>query len=117
MTTSWPLRTSALSSAISSLRSVNASSSASAPKRNGLTSSVVTQISVTQICVTPQCVSAGRGQLGALLVPGEGVAGVVEVARERRQLQRPERVAHHRELLGAGRAERLLDQARLRAVR
>src|SRR5207248_3996628 len=58
----------------------------------------------------------GRGRLNGL-VPAERIARIVELAGEGRQPQRVERVAHHRELLGPGRADRLLDQPRLGAVR
>ncbi len=51
------------------------------------------------------------------LVPGERVVGLVEFSRERRQPQRLEGVPHDRELLGPPRAQRGLDEARLRPVR
>src|SRR5262245_31091716 len=80
----------------------------------------------------PACEKAGlevRGDAGRILVgrvrravlgvlvPGVGVAAVVEIARERRQLQRVEGVAHDRELVRLGHPERLLGEAGLRAVR
>ena len=49
---------------------------------------------------------AGEARLfGGRLVPGVGVARVVALAGERRQLERPERVAHHGELGGLRDAE------------
>src|SRR5215210_3120566 len=78
---------------------------------------VITQVSVTQTCVRRGSGDRGGRHLRVLLVPGERVAGVVEVARERGQLERPEGVAHDRELLRALDADRLLDEAWLWAVR
>src|SRR5262245_15959061 len=54
---------------------------------------------------------------GRALAPGERVARVVQVPRQRREPQRTERVAHHGELLGAAGAEGALDEPRLRPVR
>ncbi len=51
------------------------------------------------------------------LVPGERVLAVVEVARERRQAQRVERVAHDRQLARLVQPDRLLGEPRLRPVR
>src|SRR4051812_46920519 len=54
---------------------------------------------------------------GHRLTPREGIARVVQLARQRRELERPERVAHHGQLLGSCGAERLLDEPRLRSMR
>src|SRR4051794_23082505 len=82
-----------------------------------MTRSPSRQVKLVLAAVTASILSSHRGRdLLALLVPRERVVGLVEVARERRQLQRLERVPHHRELLGAPGAERLLHEARLRAV-
>src|SRR3954453_11926031 len=51
------------------------------------------------------------------LTPRKGVARIGQLARKRRELQWPERVAHHGQLLGSGGAERLLDEPGLRSVR
>src|SRR6266511_729050 len=51
-----------------------------------------------------------------VLVPGVRVLPVVELLRELRQLQRMERVAHHRELVGLVHADRLLRKPRLRTM-
>src|SRR5690349_10802985 len=57
-------------------------------------------------------------RLGAgLLVPGIRVRAVVEVAGERRQAQRVERVAHDRELVRLGQPDRLLGEPGMRPVR
>src|SRR5205085_2460043 len=68
---------------------------------------------------------AGAGGVGALgrvtvlrvLVPRVRVAPVVEVARERREAERMERVAHHGELVRLVHADRLLGEPGLRPVR
>src|SRR5438105_2040990 len=56
-------------------------------------------------------------RLLARLVPGVGVAPVVELLRELRQAERMERVAHHGELVRLGHPDRLLRETRLRPVR
>ena len=61
-----------------------------------------------------------RSRSKALLTPighpAGGVGGVVERLGRRRQRERPERVDHHRQLLGVGLADRLLGHARRRPV-
>src|SRR4051794_18716938 len=65
----------------------------------------------------------GVGALGRLVavlrvrIPRAPVRPVVEVARERRQPQRVERVAHHGELVGLVHPDRLLGKPGLRPVR
>src|SRR6188508_3300837 len=61
---------------------------------------------------------AGQARLvGRRLVPRVRVPSVVEVARERRELERPERVAHDRELGGLRDPEGLLREPGLRPMR
>ena len=66
-------------------------------------------------------VTVTRWRMPAARAPGPRATStrsrVVERLRQAREPQRAERVPHHRELVGPRRADRALDEARLRAVR
>ena len=62
-------------------------------------------------------VRPASGRLVACLVPRERVLAVVQLGRELRELERVERVAHHRELAGLVQPDRLLREPRVRTVR